>query len=566
MKRIVLWSLLGLMLAPINLWAAADHYKKKGPVGIGGWVTFWDAGHKSIISFEKHADQIDRAYFELYKCLEDGLPWPIKDATDDLKQRVQAAAAKNGVETWYTTGNYDVSISDHNGKWIEKFLYDDTLRAKHIQMLVDYAKKDKVQGIQIDYENIKAGDKDAFSKFMAELDKAAKANGLMTGIALPAKTDASGTWDDPQSRDYAAIGKATDEFVPMTYDLHWSTSTQGCVTSPEWAEMCVKYSASVLDPGKIEVGYPAYGYDWVGSKGDTITWSLFQDLLKKYKVTPERDSSYSQELHISYTDEKGQHHDAWMSDSVSLEYQCDIVKRYKLYGIGVWYFGSEDESFWTTMKKVNATAAETAKSAEGENTAASAAPVATMAIDFLTDQKAVAYAYAYPTVGSQITTVDRQGKKWIDVVFKSTAWSGFGLGVDRSDLRSYIAKGALQFYVRGAKGGESCTVGFLMDTGLKEDEKIHFLDDLPMSNYVKVSTKWTLVTIPLADFSANGHHFDDKNGQNMTGPFKWEKVIEFDADHVQGSVSPVELQFSSIRVVPSYSAKAIRQEMETIQQ
>src|SRR5262245_34183666 len=96
--------------------------KKKGPVGISGWVTFWDEGHRSISSFEKHADQVDRAYFELYKCQPDGLPARIKDATPELLARVKAAAAKNNVETWYTTGNFDVSLGYHNKNWIEKFL------------------------------------------------------------------------------------------------------------------------------------------------------------------------------------------------------------------------------------------------------------------------------------------------------------------------------------------------------------------------------------------------------------------------------------------------------------
>jgi hypothetical protein len=469
-----------------------------------------------------------------------------------------AVAQKNNVETWYMTGNYDISLMDHNGGWIQKFLYDNALRAKHIQMLVDIAKQYGVKGIQIDYENIKAVDKSAFSTFMDELNKAAKANGLLTGIALPAKFDPSGTWDDPQSRDYPAIGKATDEFVPMTYDYHWSTSPAGYITSPEWSEMCMKYAASTMDPSKVEVGYPAYGYDWVGTHGDTITWSDFLALVQKYKVTPVRDSTNSQELKINYTDDKGRQHEAWMTDSVCLEAQCNIVKRNKLFGLGVWYFGSEDESFWTMMRQINATPAEThladAMTVPGLTVAASAPPEV---IDFVTDKAAPDNAYAGPE-GSKITIVEKQGKRWVDIVLKGTAWSFSGMGVSRKNLEPVRKTGALQFYVRGMKGGENLDLGFVMDKGMAADEKIGFLNTLALNDYAKVTTQWQLVTIPLADFSANGYHFDDNIGQRITGVFKWGRVSEFDVNlHAPGAEKSVEVQFSSIRVVPTFDAKAV---------
>ncbi len=549
--------LLGALFLPFRLNAQTTHVKK-GPVAISGWITFWDEGHKSIASFIKHADQIDRAYFELYKCGPDGLPARIKDATPELMAQVNAVARKNNVETWFTTGNYDVSISEHNKFWIQKFLYDGALRAKHIQMLVNFAKQDNLKGIQIDYENLLAGDKGAFTTFMNELDKAAKANGLMTGIALPAKFDSQGTWDDPQSRDYGAIGKATDQFVPMTYDYHWSTSPAGYITSPEWAEMCMKYAASVMEPGKIEVGYPAYGYDWVGTHGDTITWSKFLELVKKYKVKPIRDTTNSQELKINYTDEKGAKHEAWITDSVCLEYQANIVKRYKLYGMGVWYFGAEDESFWTVMKQVNSTQSETTfASKQVDSSILTADTVAPANVEFLTDNAAVDNSYAGPE-GSKITIVQKQGKRWVDIVLKGTAWSFSGMGVARKNLDPLLKKGALQFYIRGAKGGENLDVGFVMEKGLAADEKIGFLNTVSLGGYCKVTTQWQLVTIPLADFPVNGYHFDENISQRVTGPFKFGRVSEFDVNlHAPGAEPVVEVLLSSIRVVPSFDSKAV---------
>ena len=546
---------------PFCLHAQTTAPKKKGPVGVSGWVTFWDDGHKSIASFEKHADQIDRAYFEWYKCGADGLPAPVTEATEALKKEVLKVAAKNHVEAWYMTGNFDVSIHTHNGAWIEKFLYDGALRAKHIRMLVAIAKKYKVKGIQIDYENIKAADKAAFTKFMQELRKAAKAKGLKTGIALPAKMDANGTWDDPQSRDYPAIGAAVDELVPMTYDFHWQTSAAGNITSPEWAEMCAKYAASVMPPEKVEVGYPVYGYDWVGMNGDTIVWSQFVDLIHKYKVMPVRDTDYSQELKIDYTDEKGAKHEAWMTDSYSLEAQCNVVKRNHLYGLGVWYFGAEDESFWSTMKQVNATPEEThlVPAATGFGDTTQAAGDNGLGIkELMTNEVAPDYTYAYPDGKSKISVVEDKGNRWIDAALQGDDWSGFGVGLSRKNLTAYLKTGALQFYVRGKRGGETSTVAFIMEKGPGADEKYSFVTEVPLERYVKTTNEWQWVTIPLSDFPMEGYHFDPATQTRMTGPFKWERVLEFAGNHTPTKDPQCELFFSSIRIVPAYDPKDVR--------
>jgi Txe/YoeB family toxin of Txe-Axe toxin-antitoxin module len=466
-----------------------------------------------------------------------------------------AAAKKGGCEIWWMIGNYNVAIGKHDASWVEKFLYDSDLRKKHIQALIDYAKKDGVQGIQIDYEELKAADKDTFSRFMAELSKACQANGLKLGIAVHSKVDSEGTWDGPKAHDYAAIGPVVQQFMPMTYDLHWSTSGPGCVTAPEWAESCIKYAASVITPATLEIGYPVYGYDWVGTHGDTITWSQFVGLCDQYKVKPVRDSDYSQELKIDYTDAKGTAHEAWIPDSLSLEAQANIVKRDKLYGLGVWYFGAEDESFWTTMKQINATPEETHLFSTSTDTATAGA-IGTK--DLVTDKTPPDYSYAYPDGGSKITVVvDKNGKRWVDTALKGDDWSGFGVGMARKNLTAYLKTGALQFFVRGAKGGETSTVGFIMEKGTAPDEKYNLVEELPLDNYIKVTTQWQLVTIPLSDFPAEGYHHDSATNSRITGPFKWDRVLEFAGNHTPTKDPNCELFFASVRIIPSYDPKAV---------
>lgn len=348
------WLVLGMVAA--GFWqgfaafSCAGGLKNKGKWGLAGWVIYWDQDQQSLKTFEKYASVIDRAYAEWYKCGPDGLPEAVPDATEELKERTRLAAKKGDCQVWVMLGNWSNEIMGHDAKRIQKFLYDDALRKKHIQRLIEIARKEKVEGIQIDYENLLKTDKEAYARFMKELSRETKKAGLLLGIAVHPKTDPVGTWDGPQAVDYKAIGAVVDEFVPMTYDFHWSTSGPGAVSPPEWSEMVIHYTVSEMASSKVELGIPLYGYDWVGNKGGTMIWKDLVALLRKHKIKPKRDEDYSYELFFRYS-EGGKNHEAWFPDAGAFVKKLPILENYGLAGIACWYFGAEDPRFWQVWQK-----------------------------------------------------------------------------------------------------------------------------------------------------------------------------------------------------------------------
>jgi spore germination protein YaaH len=536
-----------LILLPGLLLAAP--LKNKGPLGLAGWVIFWDKDNQSLDVFEKHASVIDRVYFEWFKCGADGMPEAVKEATRELKARAMAAAKKGKCQTWFMIGNWSNEIMDHDAKRIQKFLYDPVLEMKHIAALIKIAKKEKVKGIQIDYENLKAADKDAFTAFMTHFAAACHKNKLLAGIAVHGKSDSVGTWDGPKAQDYEAIGKVVDEMVPMTYDQHWNTSTAGPIAAPEWTETIIRYATSAVGAGKVEEGVPTYGYDWKFNKGDTISWDQFKALCDKNNAQPVRDTDNSQELKLDY----GDRHEAWIPDAQSFYPKADIAKRYKLAGVAVWYFGCEDPRFWDVFQKAATTTV--ALLPTGSGTADASGPK-----DFVTDSLPPSYTYVYPEPDSKIAVVEQNGRRWVDMTLKGDDWSGAGIGVDRKNLSAYLDKGALQFYIRGSKGGEMVDVGFVMEKGLTDDEKYDLQVTLPLAQYAQVTNGWTLVTIPLADFPKEGRRWDAASKQNVSGPFKWNRVLEFALNHAPGKDSKIGVQVASIRVLPSYDQAVVTPE------
>jgi len=578
-KTFLLFLALGLGPSLVSADVANLKHPKKGPVGVAGWVVFWDHGNDSLKSFERHADQVDRVYCEWYHLQKNGQPQILDSLTPALKARVLKAAQDNHVELWAMVSNYDPAGQNHNPGLVHSFLRNPLLRAKHIQALIAASVKDGVQGIQIDYQNLSADDKDALSDFMRELSKACRIHGLMCGTTLPPKTESRGTWDDPASRDYRALGQAADWLVPMTYNLHWAASNPGCVTSPDFSEQVAHYTVSTMDAEKVELGYPVFGYDWVQKEGETISAQEFMNRARTHHVMPSRDWDDSQELFFNYTDAKGKTHQAWMPDSRSLEYQCDLVKKYHLYGITIWRFGMEPDDFWTTLKKVNSTNQLTAVLLPPGPSPVKPSPLP--ALKLFTDERDCEYVGAYPSDETKSIVLLKNKKRWNDIKLKGTAWSGAYIGVDQNNLGPYLEKGALQFYIRGNKGGETLSgVGFTMATDL--NNKYHYETFVPLGNYCAVTTKWQLVTIPLSEFPLTGQHYEEdvyahwlqkvldrpiSNGtdQVFQGRFQWNKVIEFVLDHSPNDDPNLEIEISNVVILPEYKAKVVLREKEAIQ-
>jgi spore germination protein YaaH len=157
-----------------------------------------------------------------------------------------------------------------------------------------------------------------------------------------------GTWDGNRAHDYRCLAKSLDLIRPMTYDEHWGTSTAGPVSSPEFSEMVDRNAVSVSSEGSVELGIAAYGYDWKGKEGRSITWDDLVALKKKgVKITRDEETA---ELTARYTDEKGQARELWFCDAYSYRPKYAIIKKYKLAGMAIWRFGSEDPTFWTDVR------------------------------------------------------------------------------------------------------------------------------------------------------------------------------------------------------------------------
>ena len=258
---------------------------------------------------------------------------------------------EHNIATYACVSNYNDTegVWDFDADLAEAALV--TYRDTFLPALVALAVDGGYDGINIDFEGIAYSDdldsvRTQFSRFIHDLAAALHGKGLKLIISVPAKTGdyADDDWSYPF--DLAALGADADYLQLMTYDEHgpdWSDA--GPISGADWVEQVIQYSVSQVDPAKLLIGYPAYGYDWIsdGSNND-FRWVDFPALLQKPGAETGWDEM-AQSPWLMYT-EDNLTHTVWYENDASIRVKAALVRQYDLGGWSMWALGKEDQSFW----------------------------------------------------------------------------------------------------------------------------------------------------------------------------------------------------------------------------
>jgi spore germination protein len=115
-------------------------------------------------------------------------------------------------------------------------------------------------GVNIDFEAIRAEDRDMFSGFLRALRDRLKPQGYLITIAVPPKTSDYIPW--LRGYDYGAIGAVMDFVFIMAYDWHHAGSAPGPVAPINEVRRTIEFALKHMNRNKIILGVPRYGYDW----------------------------------------------------------------------------------------------------------------------------------------------------------------------------------------------------------------------------------------------------------------------------------------------------------------
>jgi spore germination protein len=347
------WTNLYLLM--IGLFAAAALGLASFAVAAAERLGYYTGDEVSFEALQDFAEYLTIVSVDVYAVQFDGT------ITGGDEFDVVAFCRAHGIEVYACVSNYngDPDVDDFDAALAHAAVV--THRATVITHLVALAQTGGYDGVNVDFENLSFSrdigtDRTAFTAFIHELAERLHAAGLKLAISVPGKTDDSRDNDWAYPFDYAALGQDADLLQLMTYDEHGPWSDPGPVSGIDWVEPCVAYAASHVDPAKLLIGLPAYGYDWDLTDSDpaswtysatSFSWSDVPDLLARPGAI-ERWDTASESPHVTYI-ERGHWYEAWFEDAASLRAKTTLITDYRLAGLSMWSLGQEDAAFWQAV-------------------------------------------------------------------------------------------------------------------------------------------------------------------------------------------------------------------------
>lgn len=230
-------------------------------------------------------------------------------------------------------------------------LHSPTLMTQQINAIVELVQANNYAGIDIDFEQLHAGDRQDFTTFCERLAQALHAHGKLLSVALFAKTSNAGTSPTNVAQDYHAIGQVADQVRLMGYDYHWATSPPGPVAPVGWLRDVLSYAKTQIPPDKIVLGVPLYGYDWAGGFGTGVSWLDALRLSRQYHAQVHYDTK-AQAPWFTYTDAAGKAHTVWFENAESSRAKFEVAQGAGIGGVYLWMFGYEDTRTWPALRQV----------------------------------------------------------------------------------------------------------------------------------------------------------------------------------------------------------------------
>ncbi len=231
---------------------------------------------------------------------------------------------------------------------VARILHDPDLVRRHVADIADLARQEGYAGIDIDYEDLHADDRQAFTSFLQALGATLHAEHKLLSVALFAKTTDAGYDQRNVAQDYAAIGRVADEVRLMAYDYHWPESGPGPVGPVGWVRDVLRYAVTQIPPEKIILGVPLSGYDWVDGHGTPVTWLQCLHLSRTFHA-PVRYDTTAQSPWLRYVDSTGRQHEVWFENAESMTAKLDAVRGTGICGVYLWMFGGEDGRVWPVL-------------------------------------------------------------------------------------------------------------------------------------------------------------------------------------------------------------------------
>ena len=300
----------------------------------------------ALTDLKKNANKLNTVYPE----------WFFIDTTNfTLQTRIDSAGLavmrQNKLSIQPIFNNFRSALSknikgEFDSKLVHEILNNTAKRKNIIQQITDTLTHYKLQGINIDFEELKEKSNEPLTLFQKELYEALHPKGFLISMDVQAMND---------DYDFKKLSEYNDHIILMAYDQYNESTPPGPISSQKWIEQQMDWMDDRVDASKIIMGVAGYGRDWVQGKEDKnvddITYSSAIDLAKLSAATILFDND-TYNLHFGFiqpaTDSaEEKKHSIWLTDAATTFNVLRFSDDYRTAGTALWHLGGEDPRIWS---------------------------------------------------------------------------------------------------------------------------------------------------------------------------------------------------------------------------
>ena len=260
-------------------------------------------------------------------------------------------AHSNGYKVWPMISN--ANAAKESLEITSEIMNSYTKREALIESIVEKCVEYKLDGINVDFENMKAEDKDMYSRFIIELTPRLKEIGAVTSVDVTAP-DGGETWS--MCFDRHVIGDVADYIIFMAYDQNGvSSTTPGTTAGYNWVSLSLNkfLQTEVIDSDKIILAVPFYTRVWTTDQDGKIIGRSTVDMKDIESIIPAGvEKTWDDELKQNYVEymDGNNKKQIWIEDLESLKAKVSLIKENNLAGVASWQKGMEIDEVWQMFK------------------------------------------------------------------------------------------------------------------------------------------------------------------------------------------------------------------------
>ena len=253
-------------------------------------------------------------------------------------------AHEAGREVWGLIDNFNEAFDETTD------LAYASVRSRIIEQLLAEAASCGMDGINVDFENLKEAGIPHYLQFLRELTSAAHAQNLVVSVDTPVPQAYTMYYQRGEQARFV------DYMIVMAYDEHFAGSEEaGSVSSLPFVQQAVEEMTRVMPADQVICGIPFYTRVWTEKFGQSAITSevLGMDGAKNYakenQMTETWDASLGQ--NVATVETSDARYTIWMEDEQSMEEKLKVIQSADLAGVSEWKLGFECADVWSLISE-----------------------------------------------------------------------------------------------------------------------------------------------------------------------------------------------------------------------